>query len=254
MPGVLAMIGGLQGAPSVPGGTPNTSSVTSSTVSGDHTYTVPAGAGRLLVELWGAGGGGGGGAGIAAATVQGGSGGGGGAYVRQVVEGPLSPTYAYHVGAKGIGGAGGTSVSSGHAGANGAASTFGGGLYVASGGVGGHVDRTGGQGGNPDTCIGDVIHGGGAGAANQLNTTNGDGAGSSAGPSHEGTNNPADTQAGAVGPGESGTGGAGGNANVNGLPGVNPGGGGGGGGAAGVSSGHAGGTAADGKVRISTLP
>lgn len=122
--------------------------------SGSGTYSVPAGAKYLLIQVQGAGGGGGGGA-YTSPNGQEGGGGGGGGYSQKIlsVSGLTSGTYV--VGASGTGGAGG--VSSGVNGNNGGNSTFTFNGTTLTGGGG-----SGGAGANP---AGPYINGGGNGGA-----------------------------------------------------------------------------------------
>lgn len=120
--------------------------------SGTGTFTPPAGATRIMVEVIGAGGGGGG----TDNSSQGcGGGGGGGAYVRKLIT-TLSPNYAYSVGS---GGAGGSNT--GGDGAAGGNTTFGTFFLTANGGSGGQGSTTGTgdfTGGAPGTGSGGDIN------------------------------------------------------------------------------------------------
>lgn len=81
---------------------------------GSGTYTVPAGAKALLVELCG-GGGGGGGASRSGTVARVSTGGQSGAYIKHFIAAPLAASYAYTVGAAGAGG-NGVAVADGSAG------------------------------------------------------------------------------------------------------------------------------------------
>lgn len=138
------------------------------TVSGNYTFTVPAGVSSLTVEVVGAGGTGGG---------NGGGGGGGGGYARGVYTVVPGSTLAVKVGAGGGGAVGGTSSVSSFISATGGANgnsvshpNIGGG---GAGGVGsgGTTNFTGGMGGGGYWTY---FGGGGAGAAGSVsNGTNG---------------------------------------------------------------------------------
>jgi len=133
--------------------------------SGSNTYTTPAGADALLIQLIGGGGAGGGFA--ATSTNQGaaGGGGGGGAFAQKWF---ANPTGNYTV----VVGAGGTTGSAGAAGNNGNDSTFNSTTCVAKGGTGGNsgvavstpaFGATGGVGGSGGSSTGDITISGQAG-------------------------------------------------------------------------------------------
>lgn len=122
--------------------------------SGSGTYTTPAGATAILVEVVAGGGGGGACPGNGTSGAAGGGGGSGG-YARKLIASPAA-TYAYAVGAGGNGGAAGSNF--GLAGSN---STFGAGasLITAMGGGGGDEGIVG------TTALASALRGGGNGGA-----------------------------------------------------------------------------------------
>lgn len=101
------------------------------------TYTKPAGAKFVMVEVWSAGGGGSTSS-PATTTAYGGSGGGGGAYTYRMFAAPeIGATETVTIGAGGAGGASSTPVEPARAGANGGTTNFGSLLFAYGGGGGG---------------------------------------------------------------------------------------------------------------------
>ncbi len=102
---------------------------TNYSIAGSGTYTVPAGAKRLMIEMIGGGGGAGSptsGGGVARAS----GGGGAGVEVRHLITGTLAASYAYTVGAAGAG-----ATANNTAGSTGGTTSFG--VFTAPGGGGG---------------------------------------------------------------------------------------------------------------------
>ena len=140
-------------------------------------FTVPALAGKVMVELWGAGGGGGGGGGGGNAGNSNGAtggGGGGGSYCKNIFSVNPGDTFSVVVGAGGPGGGGGTASGNGIAGGTGGTGVDGGSSSVktnfAFGGHGGN----GGDGGPSTSGSANGGNGGGAGqAGGSLNFTGG---------------------------------------------------------------------------------
>ena len=172
-----------------------TTTLTTGTVSGAFSWTVPCGVTSITVNAWGGGGGGGG---DFTSGSPGGAGGSSGGFVTAVLPVTINQVITFTVGAGGAGGAGNAN------GTVGGATTFS--TIIANGGTGGAFNSAaatatvGGSGG--------TVTNGGAGAGG---TTSGGTGGA----------NPA---------AGSGAGGAGGASNNNGVAGSVPGGGGGGGG------------------------
>jgi len=197
----------------------NANSVTMSQ-SGQYSFTVPACANYICIEVWGAGGGGGGGI-NSGSTAGGGGGGGGGGYGQQCFI--VTPNTNYTV-TVGVGGVGGTVGGSGNVGNQSSVGT----LISATGGNGGSggASGTGGTGGSSTAAI----RISGSNGQNQVLYVGGRGGSG----------------------GNGGLGGDGGIWQTLGFNGNSPGGGGGGGGGTSNSSGaKAGSNGADGKVIIS---
>lgn len=147
---VVAVKGDETGLEFVAGGSGGSTQIDTYTTAGSHTWTKPAGAKAVFVELIGAGGGGGGG-GQGGTNGYAGSGGGGGAYIcKHIDAADLGATETVEVGAGGAGGAGGTT---GGNGSGGGYSSFAGIMWAYGGGGGRGAsasDRTGGSGGGQD--------------------------------------------------------------------------------------------------------
>ena len=221
--------------------------VTSFTVAGTQSFTVPAGVTSLTVECWGAGGGGGGGGTVANAA---GGGGGGGAYARSTVTVVAGNTYSLVVGAAGTAG-----VANGGTGGVGGSSSFNTSSVIAIGGSGG-IGRTtsgGGAGGAGGTgSTGGTVFSGGVGVTGA--TTYGGGGAGSAGSLSNGNTGSTSTGGVAVTNGGAGGNGASATAGAAGTVGGAPGGGGGGGRRGTTATNRAGGAGAVGRVVITYTP
>lgn len=225
--------------------------VSTVTVAGAGSYTVPAGVTSIKVEAWGAGQGGDGGFVVSPTsgpTPVGGSGGGAGEYACEpaltVVPGSVHP---YVVGAGGAGGAGAPSPAPSNPGVDGGATTFDSTAVVAHGGT----QNFGGSG-----STNSLHFNGGSGGHVGYPGTAGGGGGSSAGPSSIGNTGTASGGSTGGSGGRAvaggGAGGAGGASTANGVAATAPGGAGGGGG--GTVPAHAGGAGAAGQLRITYVP
>lgn len=211
---------------------PHRADAVTQTITASTTWTAPADAYYVTVEVWGAGGGGG-------PATTGVGGGGGGAYSSSILRLTPGNNYTVTVGTGGTpGNAGGDTIfvgptsvvaKGGSAGTN----TTGGAGGLASGGTG-TTKFSGGTGGNKSTGNG---RGGGGGGGSATSTANG---------GNGGTGN--SNTGGTAGIGQ-GNGGAGGNSGVVGGNGIVPGGGAGGGG-----NGVASGTGARGQVVLTYTP
>ncbi|MCC6601315.1 MAG: hypothetical protein IT223_11675 [Crocinitomicaceae bacterium] len=188
-------------------------------IPGTYTWTVPACAEEICVELWG-GGGGGSGSYVSAGSAAGGGGGGFGSGCFSVTPGA---SYSVTVG---DGGTGGSTASAG--GTGGASSV--GSLISANGGNGGLASATGGTGGTGGTSSAATNVTGGPG------TGGGPDCGSISGMGGTGANG--------------GAGGVGVGSGTNGNPGTAPAGGGGGGGSGTCSGSRSGGKGGAGRVVI----
>lgn len=194
--------------------------VTSYTVAGNYTFTVPCGVTQITVHVIGGGGGGGG----SNTNGQAGGGGGAGGYASWTFGVVAGTSYPVQVGYGGFGGgpAGG--------GQNGQQSLWDGGVLFAKGGAGGDAANAGGAGGAGNVASGWAINITGGNGANGAATFGG-GGGNAGGP-------------------YGGGGGAGGGGGVNGGPGGPYGAGGGGGGKKQGGNNTSGGQASDGAVII----
>lgn len=133
-----------------------TTTLTTGTVSGAFSWTVPCGVTSITVSAWGGGGGGGN-----STTAQAGGGGGSGGYSQTVFTTTIGSVLTFTVGAGGAGGGTGSN------GSNGGTTTFG--ALTAGGGGGGSVTATGGgAGGVGSTNNGNV-------GVNPSGTTGGNG-------------------------------------------------------------------------------
>lgn len=223
---------------------------------GSGNWTAPAGVTSVDAQCWGADGGGGNGAG---------GGGGGGEYAEEtsLVVTPGN-SYAYSVGAGGIGGAAGTNTV--HNGAAGGATTMAGDVktvtaHGGSGGTGGGGSSSGtpagGAGGSGST---NAIHfNGGNGGKGLGSSGTGGGGGGSAGTGSAGHNGSNGTTGGGGAGGTAVTGGGagaqGGGAGQDGSSNsLQPGGGGGGGGTTPVNQGNKGGTGSGGQIILTYTP
>lgn len=187
--------------------TPNAGPATTYTTPGSTTYTVPAGASSLTVEVWGAGGGGGGG--VHGGYEEGGGGGGGAGYAKtSAISVATGEQLTVVVGSGGTGGTGGGAGQNGggssvsDARTNQTVLAMGGAL--ASG-------ATGGAGGSTTGSIGSTTYAGGTGGSSSGASAGGGGGGSSAGTGAVGNNGANNTAS---------NGGAGGSAPTNGYAGA----------------------------------